>query len=185
MALSASSSVSILSLLPGLVLLPAQRLSPLLLQLYTGLPLALLGRDKLSIKLAVLRQDTLQLVLVLLLSTLELLVHLPVVCIVHELLDATLQVPLLLALVLEVLDLALLPLLLLLLLVLLSSCFQANLPAEGLDFCKHARAIVVHHDATLRLGVHGWVVALRDVVLLEQSGPPGRRDGGCVRTAVH
>ena len=104
--IEASADFTAASRLPGLITLPALCLRPLLLQLDACLPFPFLGRHELPSDLAVLSQDALQFVLVLLLCAFELLVHLPVVCVMHELLYATLQVPLLLALVLEVLVLS-------------------------------------------------------------------------------
>ena len=143
------------------------------LKLHARLPFPLLWWYEVTSDVAVLCQDALQLILVFLLCSLVLLVHLAVVLVVHQLLNASLELLLLLALVLQLLHLPLLPHFLLVKLVLLTAGPDADLPAEGLDFCEDARAIVGHGRSRLRLTSSGREFHLiRNVILLEKGRPP-------------
>lgn len=150
-----------------------QSLYSFFLKLHARLPFPLLRWYEVAGDVAVLCQDALQLILVFLLCSLILLVHLAVVLVVHQLLNASLELLLLLALVLQLLHLPLLPHLLLMDLVLLTTRPEADLPAEGLDFREDARAIVGHGRPGLRLTSSGREVHLiRDEILLEKGRPP-------------
>ena len=150
-----------------------QSLCSLFLKLHARLPFPLLRRYEVTGDVAVLRQDALQLILIFLLCSLILLVHLAVVLVVHQLLNTSLELLLLLALVLQLLHLPLLPHVLLMKLVLLTTRPDADLPAEGLDFCEDAGAIVSHGRSHLRLASSGREFHLiRNVILLEKGRPP-------------